>query len=80
VTGRHDRLAEMRFSTITTNSTRHLSNPQSSRRAINVIANGNFSEKPQKLGLNLHGDSCMAARLGSQARASDNFAFQQRSD
>jgi hypothetical protein len=30
--------------------------------AINVIANGDFSEKPQKLSLNLHGDPCMALR------------------
>jgi hypothetical protein len=27
-----------------------------------VIANGDFSEEPQKLSLNLHGDPCMALR------------------
>jgi hypothetical protein len=36
---------------------------------INAIANRDLSEEPQKLGLNLHGDPCMASRLDSQARA-----------
>jgi hypothetical protein len=30
--------------------------------AINVIANGDFSEEAQKFSLNLHGDPCMALR------------------
>jgi hypothetical protein len=30
--------------------------------AINAIANGDFSEEPQKLSLDLHGDPCMALR------------------
>jgi hypothetical protein len=29
---------------------------------INAITNGDFSEEPQKLGLNLHGDPSMALR------------------
>jgi transposase len=37
--------------------------------AFNVIANGDFSEEPQKLGLNLHGDPCMASmRRHSQVK------------
>jgi hypothetical protein len=36
--------------------------------AINVIANGDFSEEPQKLSLNLHGDPRMAL-LGGAGQA-----------
>jgi hypothetical protein len=35
---------------------------------INVIASGDFSEEPQRLGLNLHGDPCISAGLSSQGR------------
>jgi hypothetical protein len=48
--------------------------------AINAIANGEFSEKPQKVSLNLHGDPCMAAGLSSQGRLRAISALQQRAD
>ena len=62
-----DRFAEMRFSTITTKSTRHLYPPANpaDAPAINAIANRDFSEEPQKLGLNLHDDPCMALLGGT---------------
>jgi hypothetical protein len=40
---------------------------------INVIANGDFSEEPQKLSLNLHGDPCIEA--GQSRPPATNFAF-----
>ena len=44
-----------------------------------MITNGNFSEKSQKLGLNLHGDPCLASGgLDSQAALAANFAFNNR--
>ena len=61
--GLDDRLAGIRFSTITTKTTRHLPHPPIQQTpAINTIANGDFSEEPEKLSLNLHGDLCMALR------------------
>ena len=33
-----------------------------------MIADGDFSEEPEKLGLNLHGDPCISAGLSSQGR------------
>jgi hypothetical protein len=41
--------------------------------SINQIANGDFSEEPQKLSLNLHGDPCMALGAGQSSGASDQF-------
>jgi hypothetical protein len=51
--------------------------------AINVIANRDFSEEPQKLGLNLHGDPCISTGLSGQGRLRPISLFssdQQRSD
>jgi hypothetical protein len=49
--------------------------------AINPTANGDFSEEPQKLRLNLHGDPCIP--FGGSAvkgRLPTNFIFQKGSD
>jgi hypothetical protein len=57
------------------NSTRHFAptvNPADAP-AINAIANGDFSERPQKPSLNLQGDPCMALRGWTASRASHNF-------
>jgi hypothetical protein len=48
--------------------------------AINVIANRDFSEEPQKLSLNLHGDPCISAGMSSQAALAANFAFNKSPD
>jgi hypothetical protein len=53
------RRTERTVSTITTKTTRHLSQPTP---AINAVANGDSTEEPQKLSLNLHGDPCMTLR------------------
>jgi hypothetical protein len=52
-------------------------------QAIDVIANGDFSEEPQKLGLHWHGDPCMAsisAKLSSQATAAAIPLFNRSAD
>jgi hypothetical protein len=43
--------------------------------AINVIADGDFSEEPEKLGLNLHGDPCMTLPGSAVKAACDQFRF-----
>jgi hypothetical protein len=48
--------------------------------AINAIANGDFSEEPKKLSLNLHGDPYMALQGSTVKAACDQFRFPQRSD
>jgi hypothetical protein len=76
---RADRIGPDGFglSIMTTNSTRHLSQPPipADAPAINVIADGDVSEEAQKPTLNLHGDPCMASRLSSQAAAAAILLF-----
>jgi hypothetical protein len=43
--------------------------------AINVIADGDLSEEPEKLGLNLHGDPCMTLPGSAVKAACDQFRF-----
>ena len=64
------------LSTITTNSPALVppSNPTHAP-AINVIADGDFSEEPEKLGLNLHGDPCMTLPGSAVKAACDQFRF-----
>jgi hypothetical protein len=67
----------MNFRPSTTNSTRHLSHSANPANApiIDAVANGDFSEEPQKLRLNLHGDPCTALRGSAVKAACDQVRF-----
>jgi hypothetical protein len=73
-----DRLAGRRLLTITTKRTRHLSQSsiQQTRQPSNVIANGNFSEELQKLGLDLHGTHAWLGGAGQSSRGCGNSVAQ----